>query len=83
MTLEPALRGTAGALVLVSALLAWIHSPYWLLLTALVGFNLLQSMLTDWCPMKSLLRALGLKTAVEEALERRGALSLTFRQGRP
>ena len=31
----------AGIFSLSSAVLAWVHSPYWLILTALVGINLI------------------------------------------
>jgi hypothetical protein len=68
MTVERALRGAAGALVLISLALAQLHSVYWLALTGVVGLNLLQSMFTDWCPMKSCLRACGLKSAEERII---------------
>ena len=55
------LRGIAGFFVLLSVLLAHYHSPYWLLFTAFVGLNLLQSAFTNWCPMMALLRKLGVK----------------------
>jgi hypothetical protein len=61
MTVERDLRGVAGFLVLVSVLLAYYHSPYWLLFTGFVGLNLLQSAFTNWCPMMALLRKLGVK----------------------
>ena len=59
MKLENALRGVAGVVVLLSAALAAWVSPYWLLLTAFAGVNLLQSAFTDWCPMKTVLNRLG------------------------
>lgn len=59
MTIERGLRLIAGAVVLTSAALAWFHSPYWLGLTAFVGLNLLQSAITDWCPMVWILGRLG------------------------
>lgn len=59
MKLENALRGVAGVVVLLSAALAAWVSPYWLLLTAFAGVNLLQSAFTDWCPMKTVLSRLG------------------------
>ena len=34
-------------------------SPWWLAFTAFVGANLLQSALTKWCLMESILRKLG------------------------
>jgi hypothetical protein len=61
MNVERDLRGIAGLFVIVSVLLAYYHSPYWLLFTGLVGLNLLQSAFTDWCPMMTLLRKLGVK----------------------
>lgn len=61
MTVERMLRGIAGFFVIVSALLAHYHSPYWLFFTGFVGLNLLQSAATNWCPMMTLLRKLGVK----------------------
>ena len=66
MKLEKALRGVAGSFVLISVALAHYHSPWWLLFTAIVGFNLLQSAFSNWCPMKSILRMLNLKSCEEE-----------------
>jgi hypothetical protein len=62
MTVEKALRGIAGFFVILSVLLAYYHSPYWLLFTGFVGLNLLQSAFTDWCPMMAILKKLGLKS---------------------
>jgi len=56
MRVERYLRLIAGVFVLVSLVLARVHSEYWLLFTAFVGLNLLQSGFTDWCPMKSILK---------------------------
>jgi hypothetical protein len=53
------LRLIAGSFVLLSLLLAELHSHYWLIFTAFVGLNLLQSGFTDWCPMMAFLRWLG------------------------
>jgi hypothetical protein len=58
MTIENALRSIAGTFVLVSLGLAHFVSPLWLLLTAFVGLNLLQSGFTGWCPMMWLLERL-------------------------
>jgi hypothetical protein len=62
MTVERYLRGIAGSFVLVSILLAQYHSRYWLLFTAFVGLNLMQSAVTDWCPMITILKKLGVKS---------------------
>jgi hypothetical protein len=65
MTIERGLRLTAGVVVLASAGLAVAFSPYWLLLTAFAGLNLLQSAFTNWCPVVWWLARLGLKPCVE------------------
>ncbi|MFH1717762.1 MAG: DUF2892 domain-containing protein [Planctomycetota bacterium] len=62
MNVERSLRGIAGFFVLVSILLARYHSGYWLFFTAFVGLNLLQSAFTDWCPMMTILKKLGVKS---------------------
>ena len=62
MTVERWLRCIAGAFVLLSVLLARYHSPYWLFFTGFVGINLLQSAFTNWCPMITILRKLGVKS---------------------
>jgi hypothetical protein len=62
MNVERSLRGIAGFFVLLSVLLAHYHSPYWLFFTAFVGLNLLQSAFTDWCPMMTILKKLGVKS---------------------
>ena len=50
MTLENSIRLLAGTLVLVSMALGHFVSPYWFLLTVFVGFNLVQSSFTRFCP---------------------------------
>jgi glucan phosphoethanolaminetransferase (alkaline phosphatase superfamily) len=62
MTLERYLRAIAGSFILVSVLLAYFHSLYWLFFTGFVGLNLLQSAFTNWCPMMTILRKLGVKS---------------------
>ena len=60
MTGERALRMMAGTVVLLSlALTTWV-SPWWALLTAFVGLNLLQSAFTHWCPAVWFFEKLGL-----------------------
>jgi hypothetical protein len=50
MTLENSIRLLAGTLILISLGLGYFVSPYWYLLTAFVGFNLIQSSFTKFCP---------------------------------
>ena len=59
MKLENYIRFFAGTFILASLLLARFHSPHWLWFTAFVGFNLLQSSLTGFCPLEMLLKRLG------------------------
>ena len=59
MSLERIIRMFAGTFILVSLLLAHYHNPNWLWFTAFVGFNLLQSSLTKFCPLEIILKKLG------------------------
>jgi hypothetical protein len=61
MNVERWLRLIAGIFILLSlALGTWVH-PYWYWFTAFVGLNLLQSGLTNWCLMMTILRKLGVQ----------------------
>jgi len=42
-------------------LMSWLVSPYWLLLAAFVGLNLLQSSVTRFCPLEKILEWAGVK----------------------
>ncbi|MBY8857426.1 DUF2892 domain-containing protein [Nocardia sp. CA2R105] len=53
----------AGALVLISVVLAAAWSPWWLVGTGFVGANLLLYGTAGWCPATLLLRRLGLPAA--------------------
>ena len=59
MTLDRAVLALAGTFVLVSVALAYWVSPWWLLFTAFVGANLLQSAFTGFCPAASFFKWLG------------------------
>ncbi|MFN4262389.1 MAG: DUF2892 domain-containing protein [Thioalkalivibrionaceae bacterium] len=61
MTLDRAVLAFAGIVILVSALLAYTVSTGWLLLTAFVGLNLLQTAFTGFCPLAIILKKLGVK----------------------
>lgn len=61
MNIDRAVLAFAGIMVLVSLLLAWYLSPFWLLLTAFVGLNMLQAAFTGFCPAAMIFRKLGLK----------------------
>lgn len=59
MTLDRAVFLFAGIVVLASALLTWLYSPYWLLLTGFVGLNLIQASFTGFCPAAIVFKRLG------------------------
>ena len=59
MKMERYVWAIAGSFILISLLLAYFHSRYWLLLAAFVGLNLLQSAFTRWCLMEKFLEKLG------------------------
>ena len=60
MAMEQWIRAIAGTFILTSVLLAVLHSMYWLIFTAFVGLNLLQSAFTKWCLMEDLLEKAGI-----------------------
>ena len=61
MNVDRAVLAFAGTVILVSLFLAWLVSPYWLLLAAFAGFNMVQAAFTGFCPAASVFRKLGLK----------------------
>jgi len=61
MSIERWVMRFAGAVVLVSLLLAHFASAGWLWLTAFVGANLLQSSFTGFCPLAIMLKKLGIR----------------------
>jgi len=69
MTIPRAIRIIAGSFILLSLYLAWryngvvLNEPTWLWFTAFVGANLLQSGITKWCLMETILKKLGMKEA--------------------
>ena len=63
MTLENAIRALAGAFVLLSVALGYFLHPGFLLFTAFVGLNLLQSAFTGFCPAETILKRLGVGAA--------------------
>ena len=60
MTIDRFVMAFAGAVILVSLALAQMVSPWWLLLTAFVGLNLLQAAFTGFCPLAVMLKRIGI-----------------------
>ena len=48
-------------LILISVALAVWHSPWWLLLTVLIGLNMLQAAFTGFCPAAKVFAGMGVK----------------------
>ena len=66
MTSWQIVRTFAGTFILLSLALGvsaspLFVSPWWLVLAAFVGANLLQSSFTHWCPLEVMLRKLGVQ----------------------
>jgi hypothetical protein len=59
MSIDRIVLATAGSFVVVSTALGFYLSPYWLLFTAFVGLNLLQSSFTGFCPLAMILKKMG------------------------
>lgn len=66
MTVDRFVHAFAGAMVLVSLALAHVVSPWFFLLTAFVGVNLVQTAFTRFCPLAFLLRRAGVRDPVPE-----------------
>jgi len=64
MSTDRAVLCFAGAMTLLSAVLVWLVSPWWLLLTAFVGLNMMQASITGFCPAAMIFKALGTKSGV-------------------
>ncbi|HTH09742.1 DUF2892 domain-containing protein [Acidovorax sp.] len=67
MTTWQIVRLMAGIFILLSLALGvpgspLFVSPWWLAFTAFVGLNLLQSGITRWCLMETILRKLGVRS---------------------
>ncbi|AKJ95218.1 MULTISPECIES: DUF2892 domain-containing protein [Thioalkalivibrio] len=61
MSIDRIVLAFAGTVVIISAILGWVFTPMWLILTLFVGANLLQSAFTGFCPLAMILKAMGVK----------------------
>lgn len=62
MTIDRAVMLFAGFMVLLSLALGFYLSPYWYLLAACVGVNLMQASMTGFCPAARVFKMLGVKS---------------------
>jgi hypothetical protein len=61
MTMDRVIKILAGTFILISVALAVWVSKWWLIWTALVGLNLIQSAFTNWCPASGILAKFGIQ----------------------
>jgi hypothetical protein len=61
MSIDRIVLAFAGTMILLGLALGYYVSPYWLLLSAFVGLNLLQSAFTGFCPLAIILKKAGVK----------------------
>lgn len=61
MTLDRAVFVFAGLVVLTGVALAYYVSPWWMLLSAFAGLNMIQAAFTGFCPAAMVFKRLGVK----------------------
>lgn len=61
MSIDRIVMAFAGAMVLLSVTLAHFFSPWWMLLAAFVGVNLIQASFTGFCPLAIALKRFGVR----------------------
>ena len=61
MPIDRIVLAFAGAMILVSIVLGYFVSIYWLILAGFVGVNLFQAAFTGFCPLAMMLKKLGFK----------------------
>ncbi|RAP41814.1 sulfurtransferase [Rhodovulum viride] len=61
MTLDRAVMMFAGLMILLSLALGTWASPWWYLLTAFVGLNMMQASVTGFCPAAMLFKRIGIR----------------------
>jgi Protein of unknown function (DUF2892) len=61
MNIDRAVLAFAGFVVLLGLVLGTYVNPYWYLLTAFAGLNMIQSSFTGFCPAAIVFKKLGLR----------------------
>lgn len=59
MTLDRAVLAFAGCVILASLALGWFVSPWFLLVAAFAGANMIQAAITGFCPAAVVFKLLG------------------------
>jgi hypothetical protein len=60
MSIERVVVAFSGVVILISLMLAYFVSPYWLAFAAIVALNLSQSAFTGFCPVAYVLTKAGM-----------------------
>lgn len=61
MSIERIVFAFAGLMIMLSLVLSYFLTPYWLILAAFVGLNMFQAAFTGFCPLAWILKKLGAK----------------------
>ncbi len=61
MNIDRAVLMFAGVVVLLGLTLGWFVSPYWFLLTAFAGLNMIQASITGFCPAAMVFKMFGVR----------------------
>jgi hypothetical protein len=61
MNIDKAVLAFAGFVVLLGLVLGYMVSPYWYLLTAFAGLNMMQASFTGFCPAAIIFKRLGVR----------------------
>jgi hypothetical protein len=62
MNIDRAVLGFAGFVVLLGLALGYAVNPYWFLLTAFAGLNMIQASITGFCPAAMIFKKLGVRS---------------------
>jgi hypothetical protein len=61
MTIDSAVLSFAGVVVLVGLVLGLLVNPWFFLITAFAGLNMIQAGFTGFCPAAMIFKAFGMK----------------------
>ncbi len=64
LNLDRAVMVFAGVINLLALILAYIYTPWWLILSFLVSVGLIQAPLTGFCPPAIFFKKLGIKPGI-------------------
>jgi hypothetical protein len=59
MSIDRIVLAFAGSMTMLSLVLGYLVSPYWLILAGFVGLNMFQAAFSGFCPLASILKKLG------------------------